>query len=609
MSANVVRFGPREPGGVDAGSDDRRLEGIRALGYDHETCFYLSPTRQQILAFAAGEHTAANLCLLRGLDWWRETFPTKRQNQEFDVAEARKCLMEACDRAGPYDPELVRGRGVWWDEALGAIVHEGAWVHVGKAAYRPSEAPPGYVYEAAASLPSLVGLEPLEEGEGQLLLDVCEAMHWLNPRSAELLAGWLVVAPVCGAMRWRPHMWVTGPAGAGKTWVIQNVCLPVLGPLAIAVEGETTEAGIRQTLGSDARPICFDEAEAEKKSGQQRIQRVLAMARYMSSSGGNKVLKGGSGGQAASFAGASSFLLGSINVALSRQADETRFTVVELAKNTGVEAAEHFKLLRQLAARLDDRFRRRLLAATVANLATLRLNHERLAAAIGKRFGQRLGDQIGAILAGAALLRSFEPLSEAEAAALAEDLPVPEEQLAHIETDQERCLAQIASIWVRVDTSGGKRQVTRTIGDLVALRLGKQHDDELGSREVDMALGRHGIVVRPLEEARKRIAAGEQVPPSWAAFVAGNSHAVFVANRHPRLADILANSDFGDSWARVLLRLDGAVPSPFAVRFGPGVQQRGTVLPPDAWWRESGTNAGTNAKSVPPTVPGQPHGT
>lgn len=605
MSANVVRFGPRDPGGRDAGEDDRRLEGIRALGYDRETYYFLSPNKQQIVALGPQQFTPAYLCQLHDLTWWRETFPASQKTKEFDVAAARAALMEAVHKAGPYDPDLVRGRGVWWDDKLGPVVHEGAWVHIGKAAYRPSDAPPGYVYEAAASLPALVDAEPLDECDAHILLDICEAMAWLNPRSAELLAGWLVVAPVCGAMRWRPHLWLTGPSGAGKSWVISNVVLPVLGPIAIAVEGETTEAGIRQTLANDARPIVFDEAEGEKKAGQARIQKILAMARYMSSSGQNKVLKGGSGGHASSFAGAASFLLGSINVALSKQADETRFTVVELAKHAGEEgeAEAQFNNLCSLAAQLDDRFRRRLLAATVANLATLRTNHERLAAAIGRRFGQRLGDQLGAIMAGACLLRSYEPISEIEAARIADDLPVQESELAHIETDQDRCLAQVSAIWVRVDTAGGKRQVTRTIGDLIALRLGLQHDDEIGTREVDMALSRHGVVVRSTDKERSRLSRGEEMPPTWAAFVEQNTHAVFIANRHPRLADILGNSDFADSWARVLLRIDGAVPSPLPIRFGAGVQQRATVLPPSAFGRRSGTADGTEPDFVPSAVP------
>ena len=44
----------------------------------------------------------------------------------------------------------------------------------------------------------------------------------MKPGSHLLLAGWVALAPVCGALGWRPHAWITGKAGSGKTTIMKR---------------------------------------------------------------------------------------------------------------------------------------------------------------------------------------------------------------------------------------------------------------------------------------------------------------------------------------------------------------------------------------------------
>ena len=71
------------------------------------------------------------------------------------------------------------------------------------------------------------------------------------PASAHFLLGWLVLAPVCGALNWRPHIWLTGGAGTGKTTILKLFIRPLLGGVVQSATGGTTEAGLRgdQDLG------------------------------------------------------------------------------------------------------------------------------------------------------------------------------------------------------------------------------------------------------------------------------------------------------------------------------------------------------------------------
>ena len=45
----------------------------------------------------------------------------------------------------------------------------------------------------------------------------------------------------------------------------------------MVVVGSSTEAGIRQSLRSDALPVVLDEAECNEKLDQQRIQEARAL--------------------------------------------------------------------------------------------------------------------------------------------------------------------------------------------------------------------------------------------------------------------------------------------------------------------------------------------
>ncbi len=602
----MVKLGGGRGGSGDAGAEYPGLTGIRALGHAHDVYHYLSPTTDEIVRLRPAEHTEANLGRLRPLSWWVEHYPPpNKARQTVDVSRIRDELMAVSHLVGPFDKERLRGRGVHWDEGLGVVYHAGRAVYVDGAGYRPHDAPGRHIYEAGEALSGALG-EPLPEGEGQRLLDVCEMLPWANPRSADALAGWIVTAMTGSTLMWRPHLWLTGPAGSGKTTIIQLLPLRCLGSLALFVEGETTEAGLRQTIGSDARPIVFDEAEADKRAGLARIERILALARHNSAAGPGKVLKGGSGHQATAFGGSSSFLLASVGVALTRQADQTRWTVVELAGALN-EDSDELAAIRAAAKALDEDFRLGLMAAVVRHLDVLKHNHELLAAAIGRRIGRRMGDQIGGLMAGAHFLRSYQRLTPAEAADMAQDVPVSA-QAEIVETDQERCLAALASAWCRVTTSGGRRQVTRSLGDLVAVALRERIDADITDDEADGVLLQHGVAVKRLgpwlrelrdAEKRERLPADwvEWLAPYWDAYQADRTvaleekrepatgSAVFVAASHRELARIMQDTDWGQGWTNVLKRLPGAIIYHGSVRFGAGVKARAVVLPASVFAR------------------------
>src|SRR5690606_732307 len=108
-------------------------------------------------------------------------------------------------------------------------------------------------------------------------------IRWSMDGSAALLAGWCFLSPICGALPWRPHIWLTGGAGSGKTEVANSYVYSMVRGMGIQVDGGTsTEAGVRQELQSDAIPVLIDEAESNNLRERLKMENILALIRQAS---------------------------------------------------------------------------------------------------------------------------------------------------------------------------------------------------------------------------------------------------------------------------------------------------------------------------------------
>lgn len=213
-------------------------------------------------------------------------------------------------------------------------------------------------------------------------------------------------------------MWITSEHGAGKSRVLDNIVKPVLGPVALHVQSKTTEAGLRGELGLDARPVVFDEAETQNPRNRERLQQILDLARQASSEQGAEILKGTQAGGVKRYRIRSCFAFSSINVGLAQAADESRTIVLSIAPPPDpVERDESFARVKAIVAEvITPDFGAWLLARTLRLLPVIRANAEVFAAAIARQHSsRRLGDTLGAVLAGAWSLRSSRPVNAAEA--------------------------------------------------------------------------------------------------------------------------------------------------------------------------------------------------
>jgi putative DNA primase/helicase len=536
---------------------------FRALGYDRGRYFFLPAAAQQVVELGPRDLDRMG-CLLQlaPLSWWEAFYPSR---DGVATRAAANDLMQSCHRVGVFDPARVRGRGAWLDQGR-VVLHLGDRLLVDDAEHEVATFPSANIYERARPLALPLG-EPLTTSEAARLIDVCAHVSWEEPEAmGRLLAGWLVIAPVCGALAWRPHIWITSEHGAGKTWVLDNIVKPTLGAIALQVQSKTTEAGLRGELGLDARPIVFDEAESQNTRDRDRLQQILDLARQASSETGAVILKGTQTGGVKRYRINSCFAFSSINVALAQAADESRTIVLSIAPPSEPDARnERFAELKALVTDvITPDFSARLLARTLKLLPTLRANAETFATAIARHYGsRRLGDTLGAVMAGAWSLRSSRLVSvdEADEIVAKREWVRTTAERHTAEPDWSRALAHLAQIEIRVASVNSGRVEPVSLGEIVAVLTGASDEVTLARDEMRKALLRAGAKIETI----------------------GGREYVVVAKQSETIRRGFAGTPWESAWFAALLRVPGAARHPSAVtRFGPFVS-RAVIVPADAF--------------------------
>jgi hypothetical protein len=175
------------------------------------------------------------------------------------------------------------------------------------------------------------------------LTDLIRQWGFKNEEDYDLIAGFILGRFVQSIWSWRPHIWLSGPAGCGKSKLIELIDA-ISGPLAITQQGKASEAGIRQKLQRDLLHLNID--EFEKCSQRDRVIEL-----FRSANRGGYITKGTPSGTTLDFYVKHMFLVASIEVGLVREAEKTRFIVVEwekdLSRNPIIPSTREIECLRK----------------------------------------------------------------------------------------------------------------------------------------------------------------------------------------------------------------------------------------------------------------------
>lgn len=532
---------------------------VKALGVDGKGYLYFLSRGGYVRAYRPPELNTPNIeDLFAGrLDWLFEAFPSyDREGRPagFSTRQVRCWLIRQANDAGFFSPERdVRGPGAWRDGETGLILHcgdmvwhKGAWHEAGLKIGR-------VIYPAAAPEPRPAAKAATAE-DGQALASFSEAWNWLSPPAPSgrlapvLYVGWLGCAMICGALRWRPHILITGDRGTGKS-ALNDLTEAVLGAGAIYKAAAPSAAGIRQGLGSSARPVMLDEVEHDGET--HRAKDLVELARLGSTDGQGGVVRGSAEGRAQTWHIRTCFKFSAILHPRFKPQDASRITILDLGELApDPEAAAAVQAGIERFAELAGGLRTRMVEGFKRYLQNL---HVYRVALSGAGADSRQCDQFGALLAAYDVLTSDVPTSAERAVAMA-DILMPSQLVPdEADADHAQCLNHLLSTPVELTmTSGPRRRFT--LGHLARLT----YDEPQGQRLY--VLGTYGLTIKRLNEISYLV----------------------VANNHRGLEHVFQGTRWEKGvWAQSLGRVPDCLHHRNAVRFS-GSQSRAVWLPIDA---------------------------
>lgn len=530
---------------------DEEEEGINTttdsflmLGHDAGVYYYLPQGSQQVVALRVDQHVEARLIgLVPDENYWMSRFGTKTG---VSWKMARTSLLTTQHKVGIYNPERVRGRGAWWDHD-GAALHLGDQVIIGGEPRAMSHSKK-YIYEQ--SIPIRINYKnPLPVNRARALSEICDLVAWEKKINSRFLSGWCAIAPICGALEWRPHIWLTGPAGSGKTFLLDKIVRRIVGDIGLSVQSATTEAGLRQTLRHDARPVLFDEIEGADLRAQGRIQNILELARQASTETGARIVKGTTSGEAMSFSIRSCFAFSSIGVSATSRPDETRISVLGLIADG--DRDRFSKLAALISDTIDDEYISRFTARSIRMIPVIRASARIFSTAAAVVLGsQRAGDQVGALLAGAWSLHFDTSPDAEEAEAWISKQDWSENKAQGEDTDENKCLSFLMQAIIKVPSKQGVREMSIAEAlDIAAERKVTGPDEQEAAQN---ALGLYGF--------------------------RGDPDGMIVSVSHSAIAKILRETEWAKTWGRTLKRIPKSHPTDNPVRFG-STRSRGVEIP------------------------------
>ena len=329
--------------------------------------------------------------------FWLHAFEANSVSQTIRESIGAELIRVARER-GMFDNSKESGRGVHSTDD-GDVLHLGDRLMFAQrdTAFSLIDGPKPTVWrvEPAFKIAKYNGFrEPLR--------DLCEALleyRFKAIQDAAAFVGWMIAAPVAGALDYRPHVWISGDKDVGKTWLINQIIHKMMDGWLIHILAGTTPAGLRRELRFGTRPVLFDESEARGKVGQILAEEVAALMR-VSTSGEGAIIMASEGSHGVVFTRPrASFMLSSMTQPRLDNATASRISVIRMS----MEGVPNWPEVRE-AITLAMKKHRTIFAGILHSIGEIRAAIEKATAVIvdenegqSNRDSQQRGALIGAM--------------------------------------------------------------------------------------------------------------------------------------------------------------------------------------------------------------------
>lgn len=509
---------------------------FRFLGFKGEMFFFYIYKTGQILELGSkqcGEESY--LIMLAPPDFWLETF-------QGNMKAARVALVHVSQEIR-FNSRKVRKVGMWMDGDK-PVAHLGEFLMTDKGVtplrqYKSKD----HVYEYSDHRVQFSRLAPeADVPTARLLIEMCSGGNWTDASHGPILAGWMFMSLCCASLRWRSHIYLIGPAGSGKTWMLDNIVDKFFMGFKFKAASSSTEAAIRQSLDNNIVPVIMDEAEAEDQNASVRRKAIFELARFASAATPDTPITKGSSNQAISareFFVRSPFLFASINTSMD-YADESRTTFLKLKPiPNDIVTRAMFKQHEMLVRRtMKEDYTCGMMRRAVRLLPKIIDTYETMVDVILIEMAKdaRQAEQMSYFLTGLWYLENDREPNIEEAANYVRRFKTISEQRSTMLSSEEKLVSLISQIKVEAEIRG--RTVKRSVGELAMLsqRDGKGADPDMEYHNAHMALKRAGMM---LDNSRQ-------------------PYRFYILNESTVVRQGLYGSAFYPSWDKVLSRVKNA---------------------------------------------------
>lgn len=380
-------------------------ETFRCLGHDSDGFYYMSYAYGHVYHWSPSEHTEANLLLLASEDYWHSQGCTKYKENSVDWKMVYRILLAEQQNIGFFDPNRVRGLGCWL-EGDNVILHAGDCLYINGVKTAIGDHKSTFIYPRRRTIDVDLSKVATTEDTAKLW-ELTQLLPWAESTKRQnmswILPAMCFLAPICGALNWRPSIWLTGGPASGKSWVFTNYWSKLIGTFGIQAVSATTAAGLRQFLVYDALAVMFDEIEGNSERARLRIAAIMELVRQSSSESGGVIYHGSSDGISKSYRIRSSFLFSSIVSSAIEPADQSRISTLELVQDKSPTGRANYE---KILAIWKDTLSLPSYCHSIQARAIMSASKVREAAAIMTRAialicgDSRKGDQFGTLAAG-----------------------------------------------------------------------------------------------------------------------------------------------------------------------------------------------------------------
>lgn len=305
------------------------------------------PQNRLMKVGVASLNNSGVLAAICGKSWLEQKF-TKftRDGAEMDVKAASADIASRCAGKGDFrEGDRVFGTGVWSPDKRAIVVntHHAVYAANGETLERIDENRKEIYLGGGSMTPP--AFAPVSDAEYQRVCDRIsddlDTWTWENNLiNPVLIMGWMTMVVYLGLMERRPHVWLVGPRGSGKSRLLAYLKHMLIGYLKHTDMGSVmTEAGLRQILQNSCFAFLIDELEKENTDNGLKLSTAIdQVLKFMRAaySASSTVFKGTADQRGIEFRIQTSVMAASIAEPALEPADRSRIVMVKMQPRQGI---------------------------------------------------------------------------------------------------------------------------------------------------------------------------------------------------------------------------------------------------------------------------------